>query len=147
MGVLADVCLAAGANAGDSEQGLALAPYDTISFLGAACWEGDQCQTDSASLGKADPTRGPEYAVLVDGVDDLGQELGHKRFLLLEYSDNLPGITRRVKHQLWRYAPRCPRSPLLSPLLHVPASPVLRFPVSPFLPCTPAPLHLASRLS
>lgn len=35
MGVLADVCLAAGADAGDSEQGLALGLGDTISFLGA----------------------------------------------------------------------------------------------------------------
>jgi hypothetical protein len=42
MGVLADVCLAAGSDAGDPEQGLALALDDTISFLGAARREGDQ---------------------------------------------------------------------------------------------------------
>lgn len=76
MGVLADVCLAARGDAGDSEQGLALALDDTVSFLGGARREGDQRQTHPASPGKADLTRRPEYAVLVDGVDDPGRELG-----------------------------------------------------------------------
>ncbi len=77
MGILADIGLAAGANASDAEQGLPL-PLDKKSPCpDVRLRKCNQCQPDPAAIGKFDPAHWPENAILIDGFDNPDSTFGH----------------------------------------------------------------------